>query len=143
MKALIAAALMLVSSLAWAQLGIDVGDYRVLYSASNASSLPAKVARQYGITRGRNVAVLTFNVQRRNAQGIYSSVPASGTASVANLIGHRQDVALRNVREDGIDTLVGETRFDDGEFLVIEGTITPNGSAVTMPVRFRQQFYRN
>lgn len=142
-RTLAAVLLLLCSPLASAQFSVDVQDYRVLYSATNASALGAKVARQYGVSRGRNIAIVSFNVQRRDAQGVYSSVAASGTASAATLIGQKKDVPLRSVRDGEIDTLIGEVRFDNGEFLAFEATITPNGSKLRIPVKFRQQFYRD
>mgnify|MGYP001563535898 CR=1 FL=1 len=125
-----------------AQQAVDAGDYRVLYAAINSAQLTPEIARRYGITRARDTALITFNAQRRDG-GSYTAVAATGTATVRSLIGNRQKLDLRPLREQGIDTLIGTTQFADGEYLIIDAQVLPQGSSTPIPVSFKQQFYRD
>lgn len=125
-----------------AQQAVDAGDYRVLYAAINSAQLTPEIARRYGITRARDTALVTFNAQRRDGS-TYAAVPATGTATVRSLIGNRQKLELRPLREQAIDTLIGTTQFADGEYLVIDAQILPQGSSAPISLSFKQQFYRD
>lgn len=145
MKRLLLSLTLLLAGLpaAFAQQSVESGDYRVLYAAINSEQLTPAIARTYGVMRARDTALVTFTVQRRDGNGAYKSAPASGTASARTLIGHRRALELRKVREENVETLMTELRFDDGEFLVIDAEILPIGSTTPIKLSFKQQFYRD
>ncbi len=141
-RALLALAFWLLAGAAQAQQYVESGDYRVYYAAINSSQLAPEIARRYGITAARDVALLTFNAQRRDGER-WLPVAAGGEARVRSLIGHQRKLPLRSVREQELQTLATSLDFDDGEFLLIEADILPSGANAPLRLNFKQQFYRD
>lgn len=141
-RALLGLLCLLGANVAAAQQLIEANGYRVYYAAINSEQLSAEIARSYGITRARDVALLSFNAQRKDGDR-WLPVEAAGEARVRSLIGHQRKIPLRAVREQHLQTLVGSVEFDDGEFLIIDADILPAGSNLPIRVSFKQQFYRD
>jgi hypothetical protein len=121
---------------------VDQGDYRVHYAAINTTELTPQVARQFGIDRTRNQILLVLNAQQR-IDGRHVPVPATARGTATTLLGHQQTLALRPIHEAEVHYVVATFTTLDGEYMTIEADVLPQGSNETIPVRFKQQFYRD
>ncbi len=135
--------LLLLSLSARAEQFIDHGDYRVHYSAINSTLLTPEVARTFDVKRTRGEALLVLNAQRRDAEGRYQPVAATANGQARSLIGQVEKLRLRAVREADVHYLLAPFDVLDGEFLTLELSVTPEGAAAPIPLKFQQQFYRD
>lgn len=135
----LAATLLLALALPAGAGSIRVGDLRVYFNALPSTELTPDVARQYGITRSANRALLNVSV-RRGEPGADVAVPARVDAVATNLSGQRMDVRMREVRDGDALYYLGEARISGQDTLTFELTITVEGEA-PMTATFKQEFF--
>jgi len=85
------------SALAQGEALVRVGDISVRASPVQTPMLNPAVAQQYGITRADNTILLLVAV-RQGSEASETSLPARITASATDLRGHKQAIAMREVR---------------------------------------------
>jgi hypothetical protein len=142
-KLWLASAALLLSSVASAEQFVDAGRYRVHYSAINSTQLLPDIARQFGVTRSRNEALLVLNAQQRDEAGQYLPVAATAQGQARSLIGHVDKLQLRPIREGEVHYVVASFPVLDGEFLTLDLSVLPQGADAPIAIKFNQQFYRN
>lgn len=122
----------------------DVGDYLVHYNALSTDQLAPAVASAYGVVRSRNRALLNIAITRKQDGTTGTPVEARVNVSAANLSGQVKNVTLRKIEEKGdfpAIYYVAEINVSDGEMLIFDVRVTPEGHSETYTVRFRQQFF--
>jgi len=136
-----AAALALAAALPAAGAGfMRTGDLRVHFNALPTTSLTPEVARQYGVTRSANRALVNVSI-RRGEQGADEAVAAQVTVSATNLAGQRQDVRMREVRDGDALYYLGEARVTGQDMLTFSLEVRIEGEAQPMRAEFRQEFF--
>lgn len=88
-----------------------IGDVTIRATALQTSTLAPEVASQYGITRDDRTVMLLVGV-RQGADAQEIALPAHITATVTNLSGQRQPVALRELRSGDPSTGSGQDLLD-------------------------------
>ncbi|SFF48435.1 protein of unknown function [Fontimonas thermophila] len=121
---------------------VEAGDFRVHYAVINTTELTPEVARQFGVERTGNRILLVLNAQQR-VDGRFQPVPATASGTATTLLGHVQTLRLRPVREADVHYVIASFETLDGEFMTIDVRVLPAGANAPIPIRFRQQFYRN
>ena len=122
----------------------DVGDYRIHYNAIPTDQLAPQVATAYNVVRSRNRALLNIAVTREEDGTTGIPVEALVNVHAANLSGQVKNVTLRKIEEKGdfpAIYYVAEINVSDGEMLIFDVRVTPEGHSETYTVRFRQQFF--
>ncbi|MDX1442544.1 MAG: DUF4426 domain-containing protein [Gammaproteobacteria bacterium] len=125
------------------------GKYQVHYNALSTTEIPPAVATGFGIVRSKNRALLNISVTRKHeGNEIPGPKPVEADVKVhaSNLTGQTKDVRIRKVVEEGdyeATYYIAEINVADGETLVFDVKVTPQGSDDTFEVRFKQQFYAN
>lgn len=122
---------------------VKQGGYVVHYTALASTGITPEVARQFGIKRSGNYALLVLNAQRETAAGKTQSIPATASGTVRNLIGHTQELELRQAEEGGVHYLLAEFQALNQEYLTFALQITPQGAPEPIPLKFQQQFYND
>ncbi|ODS62942.1 MAG: hypothetical protein ABS41_07120 [Arenimonas sp. SCN 70-307] len=141
MHLLAAAALALAAALPAAGSGfMRTGDLRVHFNALPTTELTPEVARQYGVTRSANRALVNVSI-RRGEQGADEAVAAQVTVSATNLVGQRQDVRMREVRDGDALYYLGEARVTGQDTLTFTLEVRIEGEAQPMTAVFRQEFF--
>lgn len=138
-KTWIAAALLGAVSLSAGANSVRVGDLRVHYNALPTTMLTPEVARQYGVTRSANRALLNVSV-RRGEPGADQAVPARVEVVATNLVGQRSDVRMREVRDGDALYYLGEARISGRDTLSFELRVTVEGQA-PITATFTQEFF--
>jgi hypothetical protein len=118
---------------------LRVGDVDVRATAVQASVLPESIARRYGIDRSPGTVLLLVTA-RRGAAGEAIAVVADVTATVTDLRGGRQQVAMRQVQVDGFSDSVGTVQTTLPDTLRFDLHVSV---ADTAPARleFAREFY--
>lgn len=117
------------------------GDFVVHYSTINTGFLSAKVAREYGIRRSGNRAMLNVSVQKIGENQQQTAVDAAISVSATNLNGQLRSIPVRAIRDGDAIYYIGEFGISDEEMLdFVVGVQTPDSEEV-LTVRFREQFF--
>lgn len=88
-----------------------IGDITIRAVALPTSALGADVARRYGIARDARTVMLLVGV-RQGSTAEETSLPATITATVTDLSGQRQEIALRELRSTDPSTASGQALLD-------------------------------
>ncbi len=123
-----------------AQNSVRSGDLVVHYNAVPTTSLTTDVARQYGITRSANRALVNVSV-RRGEPGVDQAVPAEVSVAATNLNGQRSELRVREVREGDAIYYLAEARIQGQETLNFELEVTAEGATAPIKASFRQEFF--
>lgn len=119
----------------------DVGEYVIHYNALHTDKIAPNVASAYGILRSRTRGMLNVAVARKTGDGTTEPVTAKVDVHAANLTGQVKQISLREIREDEAIYYIGEVNVADGETLVFDLYVTPQGSEETHHIRFQQSFF--
>ena len=125
---------------AWADNSTRAGGYVVHHNALPTTQLTPDVARQYGITRSANRALVNISV-RQGEPGSDRAVPAQVSLVATNLSGQRLDLRAREVREGDAVYYLAEARIVGTDTLVFELEVTPEGATAPIKASFRQDFF--
>ncbi|GGA86014.1 hypothetical protein GCM10011521_25630 [Arenimonas soli] len=139
LRSWLAVALLFTLSLPAAANSKRVGDLRVYFNALPTTELTPEVARQYGITRSANRALLNVSV-RRGEPGADVAVPAKVLAVATNLAGQRNGVSLREVRDGEALYYLGNVPINGQDTLTFEIEVIVQGQA-PIKASFRQEFF--
>lgn len=116
-----------------------IGDVSIHASAVQTSILDPSVARAYGINRDeRRVLLLVAVRQGPDAEAV--ALPARVAATVTDLRGRRQDVAMRELRSGELLDYLGTIEIDLPETLRFEVTVTRAGGA-TSTLQLTREFH--
>ncbi len=131
-----------ISLSAHAEQSQDFGDYVVHFNALNTNLLSPKVAKEYGITRSNQRAMLNVAVQRKKLGTTVQPINAQVTASATNLAGQTKELRMREIKEPYAIYYISEFPISNEETLNFDLSIEPQGSDIEpLSVRFRQQFF--
>ena len=116
-----------------------IGDITIRATALQTSALAPQVATQYGIPRDERTVMLLVGVrQGSDAQEI--ALPADITATVTNLSGQRQPVALRELRSGDLLDYIGTVEASLPDTLRFDINIVREGG-VSSTMQFSREFH--
>ena len=124
---------------ATAQNSLRAGEYVLHWSAVPTTMLTPEVARQAGITRSANRALVNIAV-RRGPDGADVAVPATVRIAVTNLAGQRELLDVREHREGDAIYYLAQARVAGEDTLTFEVEALPQG-ARPLRTTFRQEFF--
>lgn len=114
-------------------------DLVVRASVLPTQTLGEAVATQYGIERDASTLMLLVGV-RRGSDAQETALPARVTATAADLLGKRQDIAMREVRSGAFVDYVGTAEVIAPDTLRFDIVATPEGGA-PMTLQFNRDFF--
>ncbi len=119
------------------------GDYVVHYNAINTSLLQPEVAKQYGINRSKNRALLNISVRKKGAGNMTqdSAVTALVKVTATNLNAQLQTLDMREIREGDAIYYIAQLSIDNAETLNFNVKVDPEYKGQQHEVKFRQQFF--
>jgi hypothetical protein len=116
------------------------GPYELHYSAVNTTLLSPQVAAAYGITRGRDRAILNIAIRDHRHGG---SVPQAAelAGQVRDLLQKSEPLAFREIREGPAIYYIAQFRFINEEWRTFEVQFRPEGTERTYTFEWRHQLY--
>ena len=118
---------------------MQVGDIVVRANALPTADLNDAVARQYGIERDDGSVMLLVGV-RRDGDGGETALTARVTAVAIDLLGKRQELAMREVRSGEFIDYAGTARVIAPDTLRFDVEVVPEGGTA-MELRFNRDFF--
>jgi hypothetical protein len=128
---------------AGAQQSQAFGPYELHYSVVNTTFLEPEVAAAYGITRGRERAILNLSVREQLAGGGDTARPMQLKGTTWDLIRKTEPLAFREVREGPAIYYIAEFEFLNEEWRFFEVHFRPEGATETYTFKLKQQLYRD
>lgn len=114
------------------------GDYVIHYNTLNTDTLNPAVAREYGIQRSKNRAMLSVSVIRESdGKGVQAQV----TATSGMLTGHKQTLKTREIREEDAVYYISDFPVAHRDTLKFTLRVKPEGSRRTHTITFQKQFF--
>ena len=126
----------------WAAGGsINSGNYVVHYSAVNSLDIPASVARDNGIARDGETAIVMITLQKPTPEAPLQAVAANVSGSARSLMGERKTLEFRRVERANSIYSLAPVPIDDEQTLTFDLDVTAADGSATVPVRFNQTFF--
>ena len=125
----------------WAGTSQSFGDYTIYYSAFTSDTLQPAVAKSYGITRSKNLGLLSVSIVKKSLSPLGTPVKGTVKAEATNLTGQLKTVDIREVDDGSSVYYLSEIYVSHKEVLDFTLYVTPNGESSPFVVKFRQQFY--
>lgn len=123
----------------------DYGDYRIHFNALSTDSLAPEVARAYNIVRSKSRAMLNVSIMRRGESASTTPMKGKVIVNASNLTGQLKVVKLREIVEGegggAAIYYIGELPVADGETLIFDIGVTPEGETASYQIRFQKQFF--
>lgn len=116
-------------------------DYKVHYAAFRSDQLTPDMAGKVGITRSKERAIVLVNVHHVPAGKPAAPVAAQVTGRARTLLGDTVPLTFRELREAGAVDQLAEMPTKDGELLIFDLEIQPEGASTPYKLQFRQTFY--
>ncbi|MGI9228319.1 MAG: DUF4426 domain-containing protein [Gammaproteobacteria bacterium] len=132
---------LLFSTAVGAEQSRSFGDYTIHYSAFPSDMLTPEVARDYGIKRSKNRALLNISVLKKHmgTTGVSATAVIEGTAK--NLNQQLRNVDFKEIKIEAAVYYLGQVRVSNEETLEFELNITPTGEDAALNFSFKQQFF--
>lgn len=118
----------------------DAGQYQINHIAYNSTFLERDIAKLYGITRAKNLAVINISVQDLENEG--KGVDATITGTATNLIHQIKHLKFRKVPSGDAIYYISDYRFSDGDALTFKLDVTVPGASRPTEVEWQQTFYK-
>ena len=119
----------------------DFGDYVVHYNALTTDQLPPEVARAYRITRSKSRAMVNVVIIKKVPGTIGKPVRGEVSIAARNLTGQAKNLDLEEIVEEEAIYYIGDVPVINGETLVYDVSVLPEGESERFELRFRQQFF--
>lgn len=121
---------------------VDSGAYTVRYSAINSLQIPPSVARDNGIARNGNTAIITITLQRPTADNPYQAVAARVTGNARTLLGAPQALEFRRVDTGAsVYSIAALPLTEATQTVTVRLEVTTLDGSALVPVTFTQELF--
>jgi hypothetical protein len=131
----------LLSSMSMAQ-EKTFGPYDVHYSVFNSTFITPEVAQAYGITRGKNRALINIAIRKQLKSGEDIARRAIVTGSSSDLI-HRLELDFTEIEEQGAVYYIAAFKFNDKEMRSFTIKIQPDPNIAPYTLKFSKTLYED
>lgn len=119
----------------------DDGTHIIYFNVINSDFITPDVAKQYNIVRSKNRALVNVSVHKKNPDNSTTSVVAALNDKVSNLTGQLKSVTWNKVNEGEAIYYIGQIPIANGETLIFDMKIIPQGHDDPIPVKFQQRLF--
>jgi hypothetical protein len=119
----------------------DDGSHVIYFNAINSDFINAEIAKKNNIIRSKNRALINVSIHKKNSDDSKTSVSAQLNDTVSNLTGQLKSVDWRKISEGDAIYYIGLVGIANGETLIFDMKIIPDGQDEVIPVKFQQRFF--
>lgn len=117
------------------------GDYNIHYSAFGSTVLKPEISSHYQLVRSRFQGVINIAVMDKGTGDKSKAHTAIVSGTTRNLLGQRQKVSFKEIREGDAIYYLGSFRFNNEEVLTFEVNVQPDPNKSPYKVKFQKKFY--
>ena len=132
---------LLATSVVSAENSTKENGYTIHHNAITTDMLTPEIAREYGLIRSRNRAMLNVSVIKQVPGTTGQPVEADVRASSTNIIGQQRRLRMREIREGEAIYYIGDFLVRNEEQLNFHIDVKPEGEVTWIPAAFSQTFY--
>jgi len=133
--------LLVLSAPALGQQSEKFGDLELHYSVVNTTFLSAEIAELYGITRGKQRAILNLALRKPRAGTIGTGQAMQLRGEVRDLMQTQQALEFKEIREGDAIYYIADFRFINEEWRFFDLNFRPEGTDKTYSFDFKWQLY--
>ena len=137
----------LLPAFSWAQAvsstSTETGDYVIHHTVFNSSFLSPEIATIYGLTRGKDKAVVNVAVTRSDAGGNSRGLAAQVTGIARNLMQQSTKLTFSTVEEQDATYYIAPFEFDDQEIMHFYIDIHIPGEKYPKEIEFTKKLYHD
>jgi hypothetical protein len=141
MRLLTAFLVLFISSTAVAENSTKVDGYTIHHNVITTDFLSDDVARNYGIIRSKNRAMLNVSVIKDKSGTTGTPVSAHIQANMTNIYGQQHGLNLREIHEADAIYYIGTFLVRNGETLNFHLDVKPEGENKYSPAVFSEEFF--
>ena len=119
------------------------GPYELHYSVVNTTFIEPKVAATYGITRGKDRAILNLSVREKLAGGSEVGQPMQLKGTTWDLLQKQEQLDFTEVKEGPATYYIAQVKFLNEEFRFFEVYFRPEGATETYTFKLKHQMYED
>jgi len=123
--------------------GPDGSEYEVHYIGFASTFLETEIAKEYQLVRSRALGIINISVIKVDADGRRKAVGAVVEIKMKNDLQQAQFLSSKQVVEGEAIYYLAQLQYKEGELLIFDVSIYPEGRTKAMQFRFSQNFYHD
>ncbi len=120
---------------------IEMGNYRIYFSAFNSTFVPPGIAEQYSLRRGSRYGIVNIAIRDVSSDELGTAVTGRVSGHTMNLLTQKSSLKFSEVKEGSAIYYLADFKFSDEELLKFAIDVKPQGSSRSETLRFEQIFY--
>lgn len=120
---------------------IQMGNYRIYFSAFNSTFIPPGIAEQYNLRRGDRYGIVNIAIRDVSSDELGTAVTGRVSGHTMNLLTQKNSLKFSEVKEGSAIYYLADFKFSDEELLKFAIDVKPQGSSRSETLRFEQIFY--
>lgn len=119
------------------------GDHTVHFNVFNSTDIPASVAEQFNLVRGKDRALVNISLVKTENSVTSLGLPAKVSGVTRNLMQQKQDLKFIEVKEGDVTYYLAPFVFNNEELLYFDIQVKAADDALPMKVQFNRTLYKD
>lgn len=119
------------------------GDYTVHFNVFNSTDIPASIAEQFKLVRGKDRALVNISLVKTENGNTSLGLPAIVSGTTRNLMQQKQDLKFIEVKEGDVTYYLAPFVFNNEDLLYFEIKVKANESSSPILVQFNRTLYKD
>lgn len=121
----------------------NFGDYTIHFNVFNSTDIPAEVARQFKLVRGKDRALVNISLVKTENDITSLGLPAQVSGVTRNLMQQQQDLKFVEVKEGDVTYYLAPFVFNNEDLLYFDVQVKASPDAAPMKVQFNRTLYKD
>jgi len=119
------------------------GAYTVHFNVFNSTDIPASVAEQFKLVRGKDRALVNISLVKTENGNTSLGLPAIVSGTTRNLMQQKQDLQFIEVKEGDVTYYLAPFVFNNEDLLYFDIKVKANESSSPILVQFNRTLYKD
>jgi Domain of unknown function (DUF4426) len=119
------------------------GNYTVHFNVFNSTDIPASVAEQFKLVRGKDRALVNISLVKNESGNTSLGLPAIISGTTRNLMQQKQDLKFIEVKEGDVTYYLAPFVFNNEDLLYFDIQVKTNESSSPILVQFNRTLYKD
>jgi hypothetical protein len=119
------------------------GDYTVHFNVFNSTDIPASVAEQFKLVRGKDRALVNISLVKTENGNTSLGLPALVSGTTRNLMQQKQSLKFIEVKEGDVTYYLAPFVFNNEDLLHFDISVKPSADSAAFAVQFTRTLYKD